>query len=73
MVVKHPSSQAVKNALDATLRKYRRASGLSQMKLADRAGIHFTHISNAERGERNVAIIIRIVSALDVPMSQFFG
>ena len=57
------------------MRKYRHAAGLSQMKLADHAGIHFTYLSDAERGERNVAIvnIVRIVCALDVPLREFFG
>ena len=73
--MKQPSPKAIRAALGAAVRKYRHAAGLSQIKLAERAGIHFTYLGDAERGERNVAIvnIVRIVSALDVPLSQFFG
>ena len=73
--MKQPSPQAIRAALGAAIRKHRHATGLSQIKLAARAGIHFTYLADAERGERNVAIvnIVRIVCALDVPLSQFFG
>jgi len=73
--VKQPSPKAIRIALGAALRKYRHAAGLSQIKLAERAGIHFTYLGDTERGERNIAIvnIVRIVNALDVPLGQFFG
>jgi transcriptional regulator with XRE-family HTH domain len=69
------SPKAVRLALGETIRKYRTATGESQMKLAMRAGVHFTYLSDAERGQRNVAIvnIVRIVRALGVPLAEFFG
>lgn len=37
----------------ARLRAHRTAAGLSQMELAERAGMHFTFVSSVERGLRN--------------------
>ena len=39
--------------------------GSEQMKLAERAGIHFTYLADTERGERNIAVvnIVRIARA----------
>jgi transcriptional regulator with XRE-family HTH domain len=73
--VKQPSPTAIRAALGAAVRKYRHAAGLSQIKLAERAGIHFTYLADAERGERNMAIvnIVRVVTALGVPFREFFG
>jgi transcriptional regulator with XRE-family HTH domain len=69
------SPKAIKAALGAALRKRRLKAGLSQMKLAERAGIHFTYLADTERGERNIAVvnIVRIARALDVPLDKLFG
>jgi transcriptional regulator with XRE-family HTH domain len=72
--VKRYPPKIIQAALGAALRKYRRRAGLSQMKLADRAGIHFTYLADTERGERNIAVvnIVRIARALDVPLYNLF-
>ena len=55
-----------------TLREHRQRAGLSQEKLAARAGIDRTYVGGAERGERNVALvnIVRLAEALDVPPAE---
>jgi transcriptional regulator with XRE-family HTH domain len=73
--VKTHSPKAIKAALGAALRKQRLRAGLSQIKLADRAGIHFTYLADTERGERNIGVVnvVRIARALDVPLDKLFG
>lgn len=52
----------------ARLRAARTTAGLSQMALAERAGLHFTYVSSVERGERNVSLenIVRLAAAAGV-------
>jgi ribosome-binding protein aMBF1 (putative translation factor) len=56
----------------ANLREYRARTGLSQEKLAAKAGIDRTYVGGAERGERNVALvnIVRLAEALGVEPAQ---
>ncbi len=56
------------------LRKHRTASGLTQEKLADLAGLHFTYVGSVERGERNISIksIDVLVKALGLTYKEFF-
>ncbi len=55
-----------------TLREHRQRVGLSQEKLAAKAGIDRTYVGGAERGERNVALvnIVRLAEALNVPPAE---
>ncbi|MGA9922820.1 MAG: helix-turn-helix transcriptional regulator [Isosphaeraceae bacterium] len=57
-----------------TVRKHRRAAGLSQEELADRARIHRTYIGGIERGERNPTLLMihRLAEALGVYPAQLF-
>ena len=50
------------------LRAARQPTGLSQEKLAAKAGIDRTYVGGAERGERNVALvnIVRLAEALEI-------
>jgi transcriptional regulator with XRE-family HTH domain len=58
-----------------TLREHRQRAGLSQEKLAAKAGIDRTYVGGAERGERNVALvnIVRLAEALDVPTAELLS
>ncbi|HSV62341.1 MAG TPA: helix-turn-helix transcriptional regulator [Chthoniobacterales bacterium] len=54
------------------LRRQRKALGISQEDLADKAGLHRTYIGSVERGERNVSIdnIERLASAVGATIQQ---
>lgn len=55
-----------------TLREHRQRAGLSQEKLAAKAGIDRTYVGGAERGERNVALvnIVRLAEALNIGAAE---
>lgn len=56
------------------VRELRKAQGLSQEELAERAGLHYTYIGGVERGERNLSLksIEKIVSALRIDIRDLF-
>ena len=57
--------------LGAVLRVERKALGLSQEALADKANIDRSYMGGIERGEHNIAIInfLKIASALNIKAS----
>jgi transcriptional regulator with XRE-family HTH domain len=57
------------------VRARRKELGVSQMALADAAGLHFTFFSTVERGQRNVTLtsILRIAAALDVDPGELLA
>ena len=54
------------------LRAARKAKGLSQEELADKADLHRTYVGSVERGERNVSIdnIERLAAALNLDVIE---
>lgn len=75
MAKKNISKDTVSKAFGARLRTLRlQHTGLSQEEFADRVGIHRTFIGRVERGETNITLanIIRICTALDITLSEFF-
>lgn len=48
------------------IRERRQDLGVSQMALAEAAGLHFTYLSSVERGRRNVTLVslLRLAGAL---------
>jgi transcriptional regulator with XRE-family HTH domain len=58
----------------ANVRRLRKALGLSQERLAEAAGLHWTYVGSVERGERNVSVdnISRLACALDVDIRALF-
>jgi hypothetical protein len=46
------ADRGISLAFGAVVRKHRKANGLSQEALAERADIHHTHVGLIERGER---------------------
>src|SRR3954453_14061729 len=51
------TKEQILKAFGATLRAYRQQAGLSQEKLAAKAGLDRTYVGGAERGERKVALV----------------
>jgi len=64
-----------KRVLGRAIRKRRLALALSQEKLAENAGLHWTYIGGIERGERNVSLlnIVRIARALKTRVSELLS
>jgi transcriptional regulator with XRE-family HTH domain len=56
------------------VRDLRKAKGLSQEALAERADLHYTYIGGVERGERNLSLksIKKIADALDIVVRGLF-
>lgn len=50
-------AQAWQTAFGDRVRALREAGGLSQMRLAEQAGLHVTYLSGVERGRRNVSLV----------------
>lgn len=62
----------MRRRVGVNVRKFRKASGLSQEALAFECGLHRTYISGVERGVRNPTVVVleRIATALEVPSSR---
>lgn len=65
----------LKREFGARVRFLRQRAGLSQEKLAGKAGLHTTYISGVERGEYNVSLqnIAKLARALDTPIPELFS
>jgi len=50
------SHSSLRSILASNLRKIRLSQGLSQERLAERAGLHRTYVGSVERAERNISI-----------------
>jgi len=61
--------------LGQALRKHRKLRGLTQERLSELSGLHFTYIGSVERGERNISIksIDALLKALGLSYKDFFG
>jgi len=65
----------VQSRFGLAVRLWRARRGISQEKLAERAGLHRTYISDVERGSRNVSLscIDRLAAALDLSFADLFA
>ena len=61
--------------LGKRVRELRRGLDLSQEALADRAGLHWTYVSDLERGQQSptVDVVNRLARALGVTLAGFFA
>lgn len=66
--------QKVRKAIGENIRNTRKAAGLSQEKLAERADLHPVYISQVERGEKAVSVeaLWKLSKALRVPIAELF-
>jgi len=56
------------------VRKERLKQGISQEKLATKAGVHRTYIGMIERAEKNITLenIEKVAQALNIPIKELF-
>ncbi len=61
--------------LGARIKELRRQLKLSQEELAHRAGLHWTYLSDLERGRQTptVDVVNRLARALRVTLAEFFA
>lgn len=66
------TAKQAKHTFGLRLRELRRARGLSQEALAERAALDRTYVSSCERGHRNISLanIYRLAAALGVEPSE---
>lgn len=68
-------AQVWQTAFGHRVRALREGGGLSQMRLAEQAGLHVTYLSGVERGRRNVSLvnIHMLARALQVEPGQLLN
>lgn len=56
------------------IRTLRKAKGLTQEALAEKAGIHYSYMSGIEHADRNISLetLEKIIVALDIAPSELF-
>jgi transcriptional regulator with XRE-family HTH domain len=62
----------VRERIGLNVQRLRRAKGLTQEELADRAEMHQTYLSGVENGARNPSVLVlaRIAKALSVDIEE---
>jgi transcriptional regulator with XRE-family HTH domain len=71
IMAKDPLSEATR-LLGVRVRSRRQELGVSQEKLADAAGVHWTFVSQVERGLRNVNLhnLLKFAAGLDIDAGE---
>jgi len=67
--------RAVISALGARVRKLRRSKRLSQIVLAELAGVHYNTLRRIENGRSNPSVdsLVRIAETLGTTVAELFG
>lgn len=62
-------------ALGARIKKLRKRLGISQEELAHRSNLHWTYISDLERGQQSptIDVVNRLTRGLGVSLAEFFS
>jgi transcriptional regulator with XRE-family HTH domain len=68
------NKSVILNKFGLRLKEIRKAKGLSQEQLAEKANLHRTYIGMIERAEKNITIlnIEKIANALEVNINSLF-
>lgn len=69
-----PASKIVEK-FGGRVKELRKKKSLTQEKLADKSGLHYTYVGAVERGTKNISLknIERVVKGLGVSLSEFFS
>lgn len=61
-----------KDYIGKKIKKYRRLENLTQEKLGEKAGLHYTYIGQVERGEKEPSLksLIKISEALNIGVDK---
>lgn len=70
----HCLNAPLKTLLGNAIKRERAALGISQEKLAARAGLHRTYVSDVERGARNPSLqsVVKLAAALELSLPMLF-
>lgn len=66
------NTQTLQQQFGDLIRRRRHAAGLGQEALADKAGLHRTHVSLLERGKRMPSLLVvrKLAAALETTMAS---
>lgn len=69
------NNEKILKTIGETIRKVRKAQGLTQAELAKSIGLNRNYIGMIERGERNPSFLslFKIISGLKMTVPQFFS
>lgn len=64
----------IREEVGKRIRTIRKAKGLTQEELGEKAGLHYKYIGEVERGEVNPSVetLVAVAKALDINISQLF-
>ncbi len=67
--------QDINKTVSENIRRFRQAKGLSQERLAFKAGLHRAYIGQIERGEKKIGLtnLEKIANALDLAVKDFLS
>lgn len=67
-------AESILHSVGLRIRDLRKAKGLSQEQLGEKAGFHYSYIGGIERAEKNISLmnLAKVAEALDVHVYELF-